>query len=79
MKTTTINGVPYLMNEKGEVFVYSAVPEIHIGNYSADTKILALLPDWEKRMEEWLSYYRTNLKTHTQEELKKAAELQRAA
>jgi len=78
MKTTTINGVPYVINEKGEAFVYSAVPAIQIGNYS-DAKVLTLLPDWEKRMEEWVSHYRSGLKAHTQEEMKKAAELQKAA
>jgi hypothetical protein len=79
MKTMTINGVPYLVNEKGEAFVYSSVPQIHIGNFSADTKILTLVDDWQQRMEDWVVYYRNGLKTHTDEEMKKAAELQKAA
>jgi len=78
MKTITINGVPYLVNETGQVFVYSAVPQIHIGQYSADTKVITLVDDWEKRMEEWVVHYRNNLKQHTIDELKKAAELQKA-
>jgi hypothetical protein len=79
MKTTIIDGVPYLLNEAGEVFVYSAVPQIQIGNYAADTKILTLMDDWEKRMDEWVGHYRNGLKAHTQDELKKAVELQKAA
>ena len=79
MKTTSVNGVPYVINEKGEVFVYSAVPQIQIGTYSADTKLLSLEDGWEDKMSEWLGHYRSGLKAHTQEELKKAAELQKAS
>ena len=78
MKTQTINGVPYLINESGEVFIYSAVPHIHIGNYSADTKVLTLLEGWQTKMAEWTTYYRKQLQTHTQEELEKAVQLQKA-
>ena len=79
MKTQTINGVPYLINESGEVFVYSAVPQIHIGNYSVDTKVLTLIEGWQAKMAEWTTYYRKQLQAHTQEELEKAVQLQKAA
>lgn len=78
MKTLTINGVPYLVNDIGEVFVYSSVPPIPIGSYDKDKKILALAEDWEKRMEDWVGHYRNTLKEETKESLQRAAELQRA-
>jgi hypothetical protein len=78
MKTLTINGVPYLINDAGEVFVYSSVPPIPIGTYDKDKKILALAEDWEARMEEWVAHYRNGLKEQTKEALQRAAELQRA-
>jgi len=78
MKTLTINGVPYLINDAGEVFVYSSVPPIPIGTYDKDKKILALAEDWEARMEDWVAHYRDGLKEGTKEALQRAAELQRA-
>ncbi len=78
MKTLTINGVPYLINDAGDVFVYSSVPPIPIGTYDKDKKILALAEDWEKRMEDWVAHYRGGLKEETKEALQRAAELQRA-
>jgi hypothetical protein len=78
MKTLTLNGVPYLVNDKGEVFVYSSVPPIPIGTYAADTKILTLSEDWEQRMSDWVEYYRTNLKTDTETSLERAKQLQKA-
>jgi len=57
MKTLTINGVPYLVNDSGEVFVYSSVPPIPIGTYDKDKKILALAEDWETRMADWVDHY----------------------
>ena len=76
MKTQTINGVPYLVNDKGEVFVYSSVPPIPIGSYASDTKILSLSEDWEQRMSDWVEYYRNGLKQETEEALEKAKQLQ---
>ncbi len=78
MKTLTLNGVPYLVNDKGEVFVYSSVPPIPIGTYAADTKILSLSEDWEQRMSDWVEHYRNNLKTDTETALEKARQLQKA-
>lgn len=78
MKTLTINGIPYLVNDAGEVFVYSSVPPIPIGTYDKDKKILALAEDWESRMADWVAYYRNGLKEDTKNALQRAAELQRA-
>ena len=78
MKTLTINGVPYLVNDSGEVFVYSSVPPIPIGTYDKDKKILALAEDWETRIAEWVDHYRIGLQEETNRALQSAAELQRA-
>lgn len=79
MKTLTINGVPYLIQENGDVFVYSSVPPIPIGTYDNTTKILSLVDDWEDKMDSWVQYYRTNLKKQTEDDLEKAAQLQKSA
>jgi hypothetical protein len=76
IKTMTINGVPYHVNETGEVFVYSSVPPIPIGSYNKDTKILALVDDWNARMEDWVAHYRNGLKEETAMALEKAKQLQ---
>jgi hypothetical protein len=76
MKTQIINGVPYLINDKGEVFVYSSVPPIPSGSYASDTKILSLSEDWEQRMSDWVAYYRNGLKQETDDALEKAKQLQ---
>ena len=78
MKTLTLNGVPYLVNDKGEVFVYSSVPPIPIGSYASDTKILSLSEDWQERMSNWVEYYRNNLKNETDAALERAKQLQKA-
>ena len=75
MKTQTINGVPYLVNDNN-VYVYSSVPPIHIGQYSDN--ILILHDDWEKKTQDWLSHYRKGLLQNTEEAMKKAAELQKS-
>ena len=76
MKTLTINGVPYLINEAGEVFVYSSVPPIPIGNYDSSTKVLSLVEDWQTKMDDWVAHYRNNLLTQTTAALEKAKQLQ---
>jgi hypothetical protein len=79
IKTMTINGVPYHVNELGEVFVYSSVPPIPIGTYNKDTKVLSLAEDWQSKMEDWVAHYRKGLKEETTIALEKAKQLQNAA
>ena len=76
IKTMTINGVPYHVNEAGEAFVYSSAPPIPIGSYNKDTKILTLVEDWKARMEDWVAHYRNGLKEETAMALEKAKQLQ---
>ena len=78
MKTQTINGVPYLINDKGEVFLYSSVPPISLGHYAKETNTLKLHEGWQNSSADWLVHYRKGLKDHTTIALQKAAELQRA-
>lgn len=79
MKTQIIDGVPYLINDKGEVFLYSSVPPISLGNYLKETKTLSLREGWQEAAADWLVHYRKGLKDHTTTALQKAAELQKAA
>jgi hypothetical protein len=79
MKTQTIDGVPYLINEKGEVFLYSSVPPIQLGTYNKEAKLLNLCDDWQEKSKSWLEHFRQGLKTNTTVALQKAAELQKAA
>ena len=72
MKPQTIQGVPYLVDNK-DVFVYSSVPPIRIGSY--DNSLLTL-ENWEEKAGDWLAYYRRGLAQQTQDALKRAAELQ---
>ena len=78
MKTQTINGVPYLINDKGEVFLYSSVPPISLGHYVKETKVLTLREGWQESAEDWVVHYRKVLKENTTIALQKAAELQKA-
>ena len=79
MKTQTINGVPYLINDKGEVFLYSSVPPISLGQYVKETKSLKLHTAWQESATDWVMHYRNGLKGQTTIALQKAAELQKAA
>jgi len=79
LKVLTVNGVPYLTNDSGDAFIYSSVPPIKIGTYSATTKVLALDEGWEARTKDWVSYYRNSLKELTTYALEKAEELQKAS
>jgi hypothetical protein len=78
IKTMTINGVPYHVSETGEVFIYSSVPPILIGTYNKDTKVLALVEEWQSKMEDWVAHYRNGLKEETGIALEKAKQLQQA-
>ncbi len=78
-KTLTINGVPYMVNEAGDVFVYSSVPPIPIGSYNKDSKVLKLAEDWQARIGDWVEHYRKGLKDQTTVALEKAKQLQQAA
>ena len=80
MKTLTIQGVPYTVNDKNEVFLYqhSSCTEkhIHIGTYDSKNQTVTLFDDWEERSEERVKKYRNALKEKTEAAMAKAREIQ---
>jgi hypothetical protein len=76
MKTITHHGIPYSMNEKNELFVYSSSPPILIGSFNSDTQDVTLHTDWKEKSQSFLNAYRSNLKQMTESALEKAAALQ---
>jgi hypothetical protein len=80
MKTLTIQGVPYTLNDKNEVFLYqhssSKDNHIHIGSYDSTSQTVKLFDDWEERSEEHVKAYRNALKAKTEAAMAKAREIQ---
>lgn len=79
MKVITIYGVPYHVNDKNEVFLYSSsqvpISPVQIG-YLDDDKKLHIDPDWQTKSQEALSQYRSSLAQKTEEDLQKARVIQ---
>jgi hypothetical protein len=83
MKTLTINGVPYSVNEKQELFLYSSSPPIRIGSYEplspgkdSSSQKISIDSDWKTKSQAFLTQYRTSLAQSTAAALEKAAALQ---
>ena len=80
MKTLTIQGVPYTVNDKNEVFLYqpasSKEKHVHIGTYDSTTQTVTLFDDWEERSEEHVKAYRESLKQKTEVAMVKARDIQ---
>jgi hypothetical protein len=80
MKTLTIQGVPYSVNDKNEVFVYqssgSTDKYIHIGMLNTTTNTVELFDTWQDIAEERLAKYRECLKEKTEAAMAKAREIQ---
>jgi hypothetical protein len=76
VKTVTLHGVPYVINDKNELFFYGSKPLVQIGNWAPDTQIVSLLDDWESKAEGFVKTYRTQLNTHTTLSLENASQLQ---
>ena len=77
MKHEVIQGVPYLINETKEVFLYenpvSSSP-VKIGTYENNT--LSLFPNWKELSQAFVNRYRESLKTQTETAMVQAKELQ---
>jgi hypothetical protein len=81
MKVQTINGVPFYINETNQIFFYEKTPtgsKPAIGTWDTVQQRLNLFPEWQTLMQEGVTSYRTQLKEHTEKELQKARELQKA-
>ena len=78
MKTITIHGVPYTINDKHEVFLYKG-PEIAIGSWNIETQILTLHPNWQELAAPFLASYREQVGISAKDAIQKAKELQGVA
>ena len=80
MKTLTIQGVPYTMNDKNEVFLYqptsSKEKHVQIGTYDSTNQTVTLFENWEERSEEHVKGYREALKQKTEAAMAKARDIQ---
>ena len=77
MKVQTLQGIPYLVSETGDLYAYGKEPVLRIGTYNSQTKEVVLIDKWQQVLETWLVEYRAKLKTATQEAMKRALELQK--
>lgn len=79
MKTLTIQGVPYAVNDKNEVFLYlpkGSTNHIQIGNYDTSKITVNLFSDWEVRAKPFVEEYRKVLKVKTEAAMEKAKDIQ---
>lgn len=80
MKTLTIQGVPYAVNDKNEVFMYqhssSTDKHVQIGTYDPKTLTVSLFEKWQDAVEERVTLYRASLKKKTEEAMEKARKVQ---
>ncbi len=80
MKVLTIHGVPYLTNEKNEVFLYqssqdSSQPHL-IGSWDPAQQKLILQEEWKEAAQAFVDKYRGTLRASTEEAMERARELQ---
>lgn len=80
MKTLTLNGVPYTVDEAGNVFAYGSTPPVPLGRYESSTKTLTLLDTWASTKEatDFLAAYRSSLHDATTAALEKAKQQQQS-
>jgi len=69
MKTITVNGVPYSLNDKQEVYMYGT--PVRVGVLDAKKAIL-FADGWMTAAEEYRAEYRGILKERTGEAMEKA-------
>jgi len=63
MKTTVVNGIPYAMNTKQELYVYGTL--LLVGTLSEDKQSVIFSDSWVKNSEAHKLEYRTMLKEKT--------------
>ena len=80
MKTLTLNGVPYSVDDAGNVFAYGSSPPVRLGSYDSATKMLDLLDSWSSADEAtaFLAAYRASLRQATGAALEKAKQQQQS-
>jgi hypothetical protein len=91
MKVQTIQGVPYYINDKHEIFLYEENANKSISSSNAATTNLSvsigvwdparqhlqLQADWQTKIQPQVETYRMKLKEKTDTEMAKAKELQK--
>jgi hypothetical protein len=82
MKTVTLHGVPYQIDDKNNVYMYqpSSLNQtpIALGTWDPEKEKLTLIPDWKQKAKSFVEKYRSDLHNYTEESLEKAKALQLA-
>ena len=82
MKTITINGVPYQIDDKNNVYMYQPSslnqPPVALGTWDPEKEKLDLVNNWKTKAKGFVEKYRSNLNQYTEESLEKARALQLA-
>lgn len=76
MKTVTIHGIPYQIDDKNNVYMYESLPPISLGTWDPEKQKLTLVNDWKTKSKSFVEKYRSNLQQNTEELLEKAKQLQ---
>jgi hypothetical protein len=76
VKSVILHGVPYVINDKNELFFYGSQPLLQIGTWNQATDTVTLLSDWQTKAEPFLHTYKEQLRIHTNDTLEKARALQ---
>lgn len=76
MKTITIHGVPYCVNEKNEVFLYKGPTDLCIGSWDTTKQKLSLNASWQTDAQAFLATYRSQVDATSKQAVQKAKELQ---
>jgi hypothetical protein len=76
MKVITINGVPYQIDDKNNIYMYESSPPITLGTWDPSKEKLSLVNDWKTKAKSFVEKYRSNLHQNTEESLEKARQLQ---
>jgi hypothetical protein len=82
MKTLTLHGVPYSVDDAGNVFAYGSTlgKPVRLGSYNSGTKMLDLDTSWASSDEAnaFLAAYRLSLRQATGVALEKAKQQQQS-
>lgn len=76
MKTLTLHGVPYSVNDKNEVFLYKGPADVSIGSWDAEKQKLTLKEGWKEMAQPFLESYRSKVKENSDQAMQRAKELQ---
>ncbi len=84
MKTITIHGVPYQIDDKNNVYMYQTnslqqkQTPVALGTWDPEKEKLILVNNWKTKAKGFVEKYRSDLHNYTEESLEKARALQLA-